>query len=149
MSFTQRQATLDDIAAIARIHRASFSAAMPRLPVLHTPEEDFAFHSAVVFPNAEVSVVEREGGVVGFIAFREGWVQHLYIHPEHQGRGLGSALLAQAQQSADSLRLWTFQCNTGARRFYERHGFRMERETDGAGNEEKQPDVLYRWERQT
>jgi hypothetical protein len=31
--------------------------------------------------------------------------------------------------------------------FYERHGFRAERETDGARNEEWQPDVLYRWTR--
>ena len=32
-------------------------------------------------------------------------------------------------------------------RFYEHHGFRIERETDGAGNEERQPDALYFWER--
>ena len=60
-------------------------------------------------------------------------------------RGLGRRLLALALQSADAMRLWTFQCNLGARRFHERHGFRIERETDGAKNDEQQPDVLYVW----
>jgi ribosomal protein S18 acetylase RimI-like enzyme len=73
-------------------------------------------------------------------------VDHLYVHPDFQGRGIGSALLELAKVSADSLRLWTFQCNLKARCFYERHGFRIERETDGVGNEERQPDVLYLWE---
>lgn len=32
-----------------------------------------------------------------------------------------------------------------ARSFYGRHGFKIDRETDGANNEERQPDVLYKW----
>ena len=43
------------------------------------------------------------------------------------------------------LELYTFQVNTGARRFYERHGFRVVDLDDGARNEEGQPDVRYRW----
>ena len=42
-------------------------------------------------------------------------------------------------------RLWVFQANAGARRFYERHGLRVVRLTDGAANEEKTPDALYEW----
>ena len=42
-------------------------------------------------------------------------------------------------------RLWTFQDNAGARRFYDRHGLRAVELTDGAGNEEKMPDVRYAW----
>jgi ribosomal protein S18 acetylase RimI-like enzyme len=41
--------------------------------------------------------------------------------------------------------LWTFQTNTGARRFYERHGFVAVDETDGSANEERAPDVRYAW----
>ena len=41
--------------------------------------------------------------------------------------------------------MWTFQLNEGARRFYERHGLRMIRLTDGEGNEEKTHDALYAW----
>jgi RimJ/RimL family protein N-acetyltransferase len=143
----QRRANLEDMPVIARIHRLAFFTAMPDMPVLHTPEEDVAFYSNVLFPKSEMWVAEQAGSITGFIAFRPGWVDHLYVHPDHQRRGIGRTLLALAQASADSVRLWTFQCNQGARRFYERHGFCIERETDGANNEECQPDVLYLWER--
>jgi hypothetical protein len=41
------------------------------------------------------------------------------------------------------VRLYTFQENTGARRFYERHGFVAIQFTNGETNEEHCPDVLY------
>lgn len=143
-----RRANLEDMPAIAMIHRLAFFTAMPDMPVLHTPEEDVAFFSNVVFPKSEVWVAEQADSITGFIAFRPGWVDHLYVHPDHQRRAIGSTLLALAQASADSIRLWTFQCNKRARHFYERRSFRIERETDGADNEERQPDVLYLWERE-
>jgi ribosomal protein S18 acetylase RimI-like enzyme len=142
-----RRATLADLAPVARIHRLAFFRAMPHMPVLHTPDEDLAFYSTVVFPSAQIWLCERSGEAAGFIVFRSGWVDHLYVHPDHQGCGIGSALLALAQSAECSLHLWTFQCNLQARRFYEGRGFRIERETDGAGNEERQPDILYCWTR--
>jgi hypothetical protein len=42
------------------------------------------------------------------------------------------------------LRLWTFQANAGARRFYERHGFGATEFTAG-DNEEGAPDIRYEW----
>ena len=42
-------------------------------------------------------------------------------------------------------RLWVFQANTGARRFYERDGCTLVKLTDGADNEEREPDALYEW----
>ena len=42
------------------------------------------------------------------------------------------------------LRLWTFESNLGAQRFYERHGFRPIERTAG-DNEEGAPDILYVW----
>ena len=41
--------------------------------------------------------------------------------------------------------LWVFQQNATARRFYERRGFVLVRETDGSDNEERTPDALYAW----
>ena len=144
-----RRARLDDMAGVARIHRLAFFHAMPHMPVLHTPEDDAAYYSSVVFPRSQIWMIEHSRAATGFIAFRASWVDHLYIHPDYQRRGIGSSLLAVAQASADSLRLWTFQCNNGARRFYEGHGFRIEQETDGATNDERQPDILYAWQRAT
>jgi GNAT superfamily N-acetyltransferase len=83
----------------------------------------------------------------GYIAFRADFIEHLFIHPEGQGLGLGVRLLEKAREGAAELSLWTFQQNLRARRFYERHGFVVVTETDGADNEEKLPDVLYRWRR--
>lgn len=59
---------------------------------------------------------------------------------------LGDRFVALAKQRRpDGLQLWTFQVNGPARRFYERHGFAAVEETDGAGNEEREPDVRYVW----
>ena len=55
-------------------------------------------------------------------------------------------LLEVAKGRGSSLSLWTFQRNEPARRFYEQRGFVAVKETDGSGNEEREPDVLYRWE---
>jgi ribosomal protein S18 acetylase RimI-like enzyme len=142
---TARRAIAEDLPAIARIHRQAFFTAMPHMPVLHTPEEDLAFYNEVVFPSTEMWLIEQADAIVGFIAFRPGWIDHCYLHPDHQRRGLGTQLLHIAQHSNPALQLWTFQCNLPARSFYERHGFQPARMTDGHANEERQPDVLYTW----
>ena len=83
--------------------------------------------------------------LVGVMACRPGWVEQLYVLPDRQGRGIGKALMATAMQTSTELQLWTFQRNLAARAFYERLGFVAIEETDGAANEEREPDVLYRW----
>ena len=82
---------------------------------------------------------------IGFIAFREGWIDHLYVLPARQKQGVGEALLEVAKVAWPDLKLWTFQKNLPARVFYEKRGFSLIEETDGGGNEEREPDVLYRW----
>jgi len=58
------------------------------------------------------------------------WYVHaLAAYPEHRGRGIGSALLAEAEKLAASagvpgLSLIVTDTNAGARRLYERSGFR-------------------------
>jgi ribosomal protein S18 acetylase RimI-like enzyme len=145
-----RRATLDDAEVLARTLRSAMRSAMPSLPELHTPDEDIWFLSEIVLQNEEVWVAEEDGLVVGFTALgaRDGvdFLQHIYVGPEHQGRGIGSELLARAKERRPAgFRLWVFQSNEGARRFYERHGLRLVEVTDGAGNEEKEPDALYEW----
>jgi GNAT superfamily N-acetyltransferase len=83
----------------------------------------------------------------GMLAFREDGIDQLYLLPTAQRRGIGTALLQVAQNASDRLQLWTFQRNVQARRFYEARGFALIQQTDGARNEEKEPDALYLWKR--
>jgi putative acetyltransferase len=140
-----RQLTIEDMDAVAAVHRTSLNHALPILAGLHTPAEDRWFFRERVFTTCQIwgSFVDRE--LVGFIAFREKWIDQLYILPMWQGRGIGKALLSTAQSRFDALSLWTFQRNQNARLFYERHGFVAIKETDGCLNEEKEPDILYAW----
>jgi len=85
--------------------------------------------------------------MIGIIAFRGDWIDQLYVLPGAQGRGAGTELLQVAQSCFDRLQLWTFQRNVRARGFYEARGFALVQQTDGADNEEKEPDALYLWTR--
>ena len=127
--------------------RRALTSSLPFLATVHTPEEDLAFIAGTVLPTQRVLVGCRGSVVVGFIAHDDAWVHQLYLVPEAQGHGLGSKLLEAAKAPTDALRLWCFQANHRARRFYARHGFRELRFTDGALNDEKAPDVLLAWSR--
>jgi GNAT superfamily N-acetyltransferase len=91
-------------------------------------------------------VADLDGAVGGFLALGTETVEHLYVRPDLQGTGIGSALLDVAKDLRPAgFRLWVFQRNVEARRFYERRGLRLVELTDGAANEEREPDALYEW----
>lgn len=144
-----REARLDDVEGVVTLHHLTRETCMPYLPVLHTVAEGIEYFTEVVFRECRVLVVEDDGRIVSYCAFREGWLDHLYVSPDAQRRGLGSTLLKAATESQDTLSLWVFQKNLGARHFYERHGFSPIELTDGQTNEEHEPDALYRWKRST
>ena len=133
--------------AVARLNRHVRKICLPYLPDLHTPDEDLAFFQEHVFPASEVWIAEAEGQPIGFAAAKLDWLDHLYVDPAWHGQGVGQALLSAASEGRPELNLWTFQDNAQARRFYERHGFRLIATTDGSGNEERMPDAHYRWVR--
>ena len=144
--FHIRSAEAGDADAIAKVHRLSMRDAMPYLPDLHTEDEDRAWVANVVLPHQEVWVAEAGGRVVGVAALDGDMLAQLYILPGEQGRGIGSALLAQAMaRRPQGMRLYAFQRNTRARDFYERRGFVAVAFGDGSDNEEGEPDVLYQW----
>ena len=143
-----RPLALTDMGAAAQIHRIAFDHAMPWLAGLHTPDEDCWFYRERVFPTCRVWGHFDGDELCGIIAFREGWIEQLYVRPAAHGRGIGTELLDIAKAAAgERLELWTFQRNAPARRFYERRGFTLAEETDGARNEEKEPDARYVWAR--
>lgn len=146
-SFGLRRAGHADMGAVARLHRHVRKTCLPYLPELHTRQQDLAFFEEHVFPSSTIWLAEDDGKLIGFAVLKQDWLDHLYVDPMWHGRGVGLALLTAVQEGAAELNLWTFQANAQARRFYERHGFRLIELTDGSGNEERTPDALYRWTR--
>jgi GNAT superfamily N-acetyltransferase len=145
--FRCRRATLDDADGIAAVFSSSLRL-LTFLPVLHTVEEDRRFIENIILKECEVIVAEGDPGIVSFLALNGEEIRLLYSHPDFIGSGAGSLLLdAVKKSSVAALELWCFQANERARRFYEERGFRAVRFTDGQDNEEKVPDVRYRWVR--
>ena len=141
-----RRALPSDAAAIAALHLAARREAMPYLPALYSDAQVRAWTEDTLLPKADVWVAEIAGEPVGYIALVDDILDHLYVRPEHQNQGVGSLLLAKAKAlRPNGLRLYAFQRNRHARAFYETRGFAPVSFSDGAGNQEQEPDVLYQW----
>jgi GNAT superfamily N-acetyltransferase len=124
-----------------------FASATDWLPQLHSGAEDIA-HAGAMIARGWVTVAERDGAVVGFAACDGDDLDALYVAARARGTGVGTALLQRLQQEVSALKLWTFQANLGAQRFYARHGFGEVTRTDGAASDEKLPDVRFEWQKE-
>ncbi len=142
---TLRGARASDAPAITEVFLAARQA-MTYLPVIHTDDQTARFIAGVV-DSGHVQVAERDGVIIGFAAVHGSWLDHLNVHPSFQNAGVGSGLIEWAKQiSPTGLDLWVFQRNTRARALYSSHGWHEVVLTDGADNEEGQPDAHMRWE---
>jgi len=88
------------------------------------------------FDPASTSVIVIDGEDAGSIALRSDdagavWIEHFYLDPVFQGRGIGSGVLAQMLDAAS---VQTFRLNvlqgSPARRLYERAGFIVDSEDE-------------------
>ena len=141
-----RLATVADACALTAVMSAAREAALPYLPKLYSRAQLESWMRETVLQHCRVWVAEADAEMVGLLALDGEELHHLYIHPDYWSQGIGSRLLAIAKQQSAKLRLYTFQRNTRARRFYRYHGFKEVSLSDGAGNEEQEPDVLLEWE---
>lgn len=81
--------------------------------------------------------IEVEGRRAGFVVVRpqaDGLLlDHLYIHPTNQGRGIGAAVLAdvieQATAQGLAVRVGALR-ESDSNRFYTRHGFHLVEQTE-------------------
>jgi GNAT superfamily N-acetyltransferase len=140
-NFAQETAAVTDLFIAAR------AAALPRVKRVHKSDEIHRWMREVVFPRRSIRIAQAGDEIVGFAARDGAWLEHLYVKPGWTGRGIGRQLLdviiAEARTVTPVLRLYTFQCNAGARRFYERAGFTAVEFGDGSNNEEGEPDIRY------
>ncbi|WP_271895170.1 GNAT family N-acetyltransferase [Candidatus Phyllobacterium onerii] len=141
-----RAAKLRDMSECAEIVNAWIDATkwMPRVH----PKEDVAeFYRDTVFSRFQVFVAENDNHVAGMVALApDNTVSALYVRASERRTGVGKALLDHAKKEAGGpVELWAFVANRDAQAFYEREGFKEIRRTEG-DNEEKLPDILYRWQ---
>jgi GNAT superfamily N-acetyltransferase len=139
-----RRATPADAANTAAVFSAALKS-MAFFPKLHSDEEDLAFVGLFIAEH-ETWLATEEAKIVGLACLEGDRLAHLYVAPERHNRGAGTALLSHVKACRpNGFDLWTFQANTGACRFYERHGLVAVEHTDGSRNEEQLPDIRYTW----
>jgi GNAT superfamily N-acetyltransferase len=139
-----RRATAGDADAIADVLMAA-RGAQPWFPPLHSPEETRGFVRDRLLPQHETWVVEQGGRIVAFAAVKDDHLGHLFVHPDAQRSGIGTALLEHTQRLLPGgFSLWTHQASE-ARAFYAARGLVAVEFTDGSTTMEKIPDVRYEW----
>jgi ribosomal protein S18 acetylase RimI-like enzyme len=143
-----RTARSQDIVACAAILNAWIDETdwMPRI---HTPEAVLKHYQVVVFQQQRMFVAQTDGAIAGMMALsQDGFVTALYVSQDFRRHGIGTLLIERAKDElTQSVSLWTFQANAGAREFYRRQGFFEVNRTDG-DNDEGLPDILLEWRAQ-
>ena len=148
-----RPATGADAQEVANVYLESRKAFVAFAPIPHSDDGVRNWIADSLVPGGGVTVAARPEAparLLGMMALARdddaGWIDHLYLAVAEVGRGLGTRFVEQAKRELGApIRLHTFEQNEGARRFYERHGFRILERGDGSGNEEGCPDILYEW----
>ena len=128
-ALTVRRAAASDVAALAAVAEASYASGFAGIlepEVLAS--RDAATFAARFSGSLDRLVLAEDGGgrTLGFALVTSGHLDMLFVAPAAQAGGVGAHLLAYVEaQGARTLEC--FRDNTAARRFYERHGWRLER----------------------
>jgi GNAT superfamily N-acetyltransferase len=134
----------DDAAALWWRSRHADATQLP--PSIHTSEQVAKWFAEVLLPDAQTWVALDDGRIVAVLTLDGDDLDQLYVDPDAAGQGVGSTLVDLAKDlRPGGLALWVFQRNVRAQAFYTAHGFTEVRRTDGAANEEREPDVRMVW----
>jgi ribosomal protein S18 acetylase RimI-like enzyme len=146
--FSIREYRPQDFDAVTIVWRISREKSLPQFfnnekSHFFYEDQDYFRHHILVENDVWVAVIENR--IIAFMAIWDGFIDHLYVHPDYQKRGVGKALLEHARRlSPDHLWLYTLHVNLQARAFYEKHGFVAEK-FGFSPPPENEPDVEYHW----
>jgi ribosomal protein S18 acetylase RimI-like enzyme len=146
-NFILRDYRPEDFEAVTILWRVAREKSLPEFQRLkgHFFYEDQEYFREHVLKENKVFVVETMERPVAFMAMRDDFIDHLYVHPDFQNRGIGKMLLDHARQlSPEHIWLYTLQINKHARAFYEKSGFTAEK-IGVSPPPESEPDVEYHW----
>ncbi|MFE4198633.1 GNAT family N-acetyltransferase [Paenarthrobacter sp. NPDC056912] len=130
--FILRQCVASDAAWIAELRAVVMRPDLERLGRWDPVRVRERFLNA--FQPEHTSVIHTDGVDAGVIAVRPEpdarWIEHFFVAPAHQGKGLGAAVLRQVMAASVDRRPFRLDVLQGsaARRLYERHGFVLESE---------------------
>jgi putative acetyltransferase len=145
---TLREYRPGDFDALVILWRISREKSLPQFfnnEKSHFFYEDLDYFRDHILKENKVWVLEIEQRPVAFMAIKGDFIDHLYVHPDYQNRGIGNAFLQHARQlSPDHLWLYTLQANVNACAFYEKNGFVAEK-FGFSPPPENEPDVEYHW----
>jgi len=126
-----RSARIDDIPALAAIAERSYRTAFAEI----LEQDVLAGRDAAFFAARFTASWQRmltalsDEAPVGFLLMTDEHIDMLFMDPAVSGRGGGGgALLLREAEARGAKSLECFRDNHAARRFYERHGWRIERE---------------------
>jgi GNAT superfamily N-acetyltransferase len=133
MDWDMRAASAADVEAVAELRAVVLRADLERLGRYDGQRVRQRLREG--FRPASTRVIEVGGAFAGCVALRPAgdahWLEHFYLAPEFQGKGIGSGvlrgLLGQCDRDGSRVRLNVLQ-GSAARRLYERHGFTLESE---------------------
>ncbi|MEU3188559.1 GNAT family N-acetyltransferase [Streptomyces sp. NPDC006923] len=126
-----RPAELSDVEAIAELRATVMRPDLERLG--RFDEHRVRQRLRDSFSPRHTSVISVDGAFAGCVTLRPAedgqWLEHFYLVPHVQGRGLGAAVLRTLLDRTDAdgllVRLNVLQ-GSAARRLYQRHGFTVE-----------------------
>lgn len=121
--------TQAELTQAAKIHSESWKEShreicSPEFLALHTPERQKRYLESEIAKGARLYLL-TDGKPVGIVSVRGSVIENLYVLPDEQNKGYGTQLLSFAVKACTGIpTLWILSTNEGAKRLYERHGFR-------------------------
>lgn len=124
-----KMVTQSDIMQAAIIHSESWieshkDICSQEFLAIHTPERQKSYLESVIAKGAQLYMLSEEMPV-GIVSICGSLIENLYVLPSEQNKGYGTKLLTFAiGKCTETPSLWILNTNAGAKRLYERNGFK-------------------------